>query len=63
MLLTAEFTHYGSLDGYMSTMIAILYFGTVYALESVGKSKLFRPTIRGILGDYAYPVCVVLSAP
>ena len=40
----------------MSTLIAILFFGTVYALESTGKSKLFRPWIRGVLGDYAYPV-------
>ena len=58
-LLIAEFSEHGSLDGYMSTLIAILYFGTVYALESVGKSRLFRPWIRGILGDYAYPVCLL----
>lgn len=55
-LLTVEYTDHGNLDGFMSTMIAILYFGTVYALEAVGQGTWFRPWVRGILSDYAYPV-------
>jgi len=55
-LLTTEFNDYGSEDGFMSVMIALLFFGTVYALEKVGSGKLFKPSIRGVLGDYAYPV-------
>lgn len=35
-------------------MIAILYFLTVYSLELLGKSTVFKPMIRTILADYAY---------
>jgi len=41
----------------MAVMIALLFFATVYALEAVGNGIWFRPWIREILGDYAYPVC------
>lgn len=40
----------------MSVVIALLFFVTVYALEAIGSGKLFKPWIRGVLGDYAYPV-------
>jgi len=53
-LLTTEFDDYGSEDGFMSVMIALLFFGTVYALEKIGSGKLFKTMIRGIIGDYAY---------
>lgn len=29
---------------------------TVYGLEFVGKTVLFKPFIRGLLADYAYPI-------
>lgn len=38
----------------MSCMIAILYFLTIYALEMLGSSTVFRPVFRGLLADYAY---------
>lgn len=40
----------------MACVIAILYFGTIYALETIGNSILFSTWSRGILADYAYPV-------
>ena len=55
-LLTVEFVKYGPLDGFMSTLIGVLYFATVYALEAIGRGTLFKPWIRGIIGDYTYPV-------
>ena len=54
--LVAEFEDYGSIDGFMAVMIALLFFGTVYALEAVGRGIWFRPWFRGLLADYAYPV-------
>ena len=54
--LSAEFSDYGSIDGFMAIMIALLFFGTVYALEAIGNGIWFRPWIRSILADYAYPV-------
>lgn len=51
-----EFTH-GNADGFMSCVVAILFFGTVYALEAVGRSVFFAPWVRSFLADYAYPVC------
>ena len=50
------FNSYGSVDGYLSCIIAILYFGTVYTLEKLGRGTLAKPWARGILADYAYPV-------
>lgn len=54
--LVSLFDSYGSVDGYLSCVIAILYFGTVYALEKIGRGTLAKPWARGILADYAYPV-------
>ena len=54
--LTSLFDNYGSVDGYLSCVIAILYFGTVYALERIGSGVLANPGARGLLADYAYPV-------
>ena len=54
--LSSEFSDYGSVDGFMAIMIALLFFGTTYALEAIGSGIWFRPWVRGILADYAYPV-------
>lgn len=40
--------------GYLSIVIAILYFGSVYGLEKLGGSTIFNPFIRGILADYSF---------
>ncbi|KFX93058.1 hypothetical protein V490_05022 [Pseudogymnoascus sp. VKM F-3557] len=57
--LVSLFDHYGSVDGYLSCVIAILYFGTVYALERLGGGVLAMPWARGILADYAYPFATI----
>ncbi|CAJ2510308.1 Uu.00g050110.m01.CDS01 [Anthostomella pinea] len=44
----------GTPQGYLSCLIAILYFGSVYGLEKLGASILWKPWFRGILSDYAY---------
>ncbi|KAI9676996.1 MAG: hypothetical protein M1817_006835 [Caeruleum heppii] len=54
--LVSEFTQRDAVDGFMSCLIAILYFGTIYALERIGQGVLFKPWFRGILADYAYPL-------
>lgn len=40
--------------GYLSIVIAILYFGSVYGLEKLGGSTLWNPGVRGILADYSF---------
>lgn len=57
--LAAEFSDYGSVDGFMAVMIALLFFGTVYALEAIGNGIWFRPWVRGVLADYAYPIATI----
>ncbi|KAI8243232.1 putative transporter [Colletotrichum sp. SAR 10_98] len=57
--LVNEFITEGSAAGYLACLIAILYFGTVYALEKLGSSTLWRAGFRGILADYAYVFATV----
>ncbi|KXH30950.1 hypothetical protein CSAL01_07579 [Colletotrichum salicis] len=52
--LVNEFDAESSATGYLACMIAILYFGTVYTLEKLGSSSLWKSGYRGILADYAY---------
>jgi len=40
--------------GYLSIVIAILYFGSVYGLEKLGDSTLFTPGFRNIMADYSF---------
>ena len=54
--MVSIFDAYGSVDGYLSCLVAILYFGTVYILERLGSGTLARTWFRGFLADYAYPV-------
>lgn len=54
--LVNEFTTHGRDAGYLACMIAILYFLTIYGLEKLGASTIWKPSIRGLLADYAYPV-------
>lgn len=55
--LVNEFNTRGNTDGYLSCMIAILYFATVYGLQALGSSTLWKVPIREVLADYAYVVC------
>lgn len=54
--LVNEFDAYGSNAGFLSCIIAISYFGSVYSLEKLGQGTLWVPWFRGILADYAYVV-------
>ncbi|KAK5805961.1 hypothetical protein VI817_000219 [Penicillium citrinum] len=54
--LISEFTTKGHIAGFMSCMIAILYFLTIYSLEAIGSSTVWRPGFRGLLADYAYVI-------
>ncbi|GKZ24062.1 boron transporter 4 [Aspergillus brasiliensis] len=54
--LVNEFSVYGPTAGFMSCMIAILYFFTIYGLELVGSSTICRSWLRGLLADYAYVI-------
>ncbi|KAJ4337446.1 hypothetical protein N0V95_008336 [Ascochyta clinopodiicola] len=40
--------------GYLSIVIAMLFFGSVYGLEKVGGSTVWKPWIRGFLADYSF---------
>ncbi|KAI4695962.1 uncharacterized protein J4E88_000132 [Alternaria novae-zelandiae] len=40
--------------GYLSIVIAICYFGSVYGLEKLGNSTVFTPGIRSIIADYSF---------
>ncbi|EPE24606.1 HCO3- transporter family protein [Glarea lozoyensis ATCC 20868] len=57
--LVSLFDSYGVVDGYLSCVIAILYFATVYALEKLGNGVLAKPWARGLLADYAYPIATL----
>ncbi|KAJ8102366.1 HCO3 transporter family-domain-containing protein [Lipomyces tetrasporus] len=48
----SEFSTKGTAAGYLSCMIAILYFATIYALEKLGSSTIWKPWCRSILADF-----------
>ncbi|CAF3458500.1 unnamed protein product [Fusarium graminearum] len=52
--LVNEFDQQGPASGFLACIIAILYFGTVYGLEKLGSSTVWKPGVRTILADYAY---------
>ncbi|KAL4979521.1 hypothetical protein BDW66DRAFT_157344 [Aspergillus desertorum] len=52
--LANEFALYGPAAGFLSSLIAVLYFLTVYGLEWLGSSTVGKPRFRGLLADYAY---------
>ncbi|KAK6858093.1 hco3 transporter family [Apiospora arundinis] len=52
--LVYEFEQHGATAGYLSCIIAILYFASIYSLEKLGQSTVWVPWFRGILADYAY---------
>ncbi|KAK4244132.1 HCO3 transporter family-domain-containing protein [Corynascus novoguineensis] len=58
--LIAEFENGSSTaTGFLSCIVAILYFASVYALERLGSSTLWRAEYRRILADYAYVFCTI----
>lgn len=59
--LVAQFTDSTSTAGFMSVVVALCYWATVYALELLPRTVVFTPTIRKFLSDYAYPVSPLVS--
>jgi hypothetical protein len=47
-----EVSNYGG--GYLSCIIAILYFASVYGLEKFGSSIFAKPWFRGFLADFSF---------
>jgi hypothetical protein len=45
--------------GYLSCLIALLYWFTVYVLERFGGSTYSRGWIRKAISDYAYPIATI----
>ena len=54
--LVNEFAVAGNTPGFLATMIAILYFASVYGLEKLGSSVIWKAGVRGFIADYAYVV-------
>lgn len=54
--LVNEFNKEGRAAGYLSCIIGILYFATIYSLEKLGSSTIWKAEVRLILADYAYVV-------
>ncbi|CAI6333057.1 unnamed protein product [Periconia digitata] len=52
--LVNEFAVSGNAGGYLTCLVAILYFGSVYSIEKLGSSVLWKPWFRSLLADYAY---------
>lgn len=42
--------------GYLSCIIALVYWFTVYRLERIGSTSFLKPWARKMLSDFAYPV-------
>ncbi|KAL1581806.1 hypothetical protein WHR41_09465 [Cladosporium halotolerans] len=45
--------------GYLSIVIAIGYWASVYLLEHIGKTTMFTPWVRKSLADFAYPIATL----
>lgn len=45
--------------GFLSVVVALCYWATVYALELLPNMIAFTPVTRKLLSDYAYPVSLI----
>lgn len=45
--------------GYLSIVIALCYWASVYVLENMGRTTMFKPWIRKLLADFAYPIATL----
>lgn len=57
--LVAQFDNGASAAGYLSVVIALCYWFTVYMLELLPRTVLFHPFARRFLSDYAYPIATI----
>lgn len=54
--LIAQFYESTHTAGFLSIVVALCYWATVYALEMLPHTVVFTPVTRKVLSDYAYPV-------
>lgn len=54
--LIAQFYESTHEAGFLSIVVALCYWATVYALEMLPHTVVFTPVTRKVLSDYAYPV-------
>jgi hypothetical protein len=45
--------------GYLGIVIALCFWATVWYLESLGSGTVFKPWMRKLLSDYAYPIATI----
>ncbi|GAB7338502.1 hypothetical protein MBLNU457_5253t1 [Dothideomycetes sp. NU457] len=57
--LIAQFPESTPAGGFLSIVVALCYWFTVYMLELMPNTTVFTPTIRKFLSDYAYPICTI----
>ena len=57
--LVNQFDAGGLAGGYLSVVIALSYWATIYGLELMGSTIYFRPFARKLLSDYAYPIATI----
>jgi hypothetical protein len=57
--LVDQFNNGSVPGGYLSVVIALCYWFTVYGLELMGSTVMFRPYIRKFLSDFAYPIATI----
>ncbi|KAI5205320.1 hypothetical protein E4T39_03112 [Aureobasidium subglaciale] len=53
--LIAQFDESSQAAGFLSIVVALCYWATVYALEMLPHTVVFTPVTRKLLSDYAYP--------
>jgi hypothetical protein len=59
--LIAQFDDSTAAAGYLSIVVALCYWATVYALEMLPHTVVFTPVTRKLLSDFAYPVSNLAS--
>lgn len=57
--LVAQFNESSTAASYLSIVIALCYWFSVQWLESLGGTIYFKPWIRKLLSDYAYPIATI----
>lgn len=45
--------------GYLSCIIALMYWFTVYRMENIGATTFMKPWARKMVSDYAYPIATL----